>query len=167
MPGVTASQLLRFEVSSFFGDQATAEELHPILHYLAFPRAHLNFELTDDSPDLDVPPPVERIALWIVFPAVFAGNFPNSRSARFRRWVGRTSRMAISLAAASGKFDVLLTTDRPLRYWRKVSDYSIAVVVLVASRNKLVSLVPLVPELKKVLSEIKQGEVREVGVQSP
>lgn len=71
------------------------------------------------------------------------------------------------LAAASGKFDVLLTTDRPLRYWRKVSDYSIAVVVLVASRNKLVSLVPLVPELKKVLSEIKQGEVREVGVQSP
>jgi hypothetical protein len=34
----------------------------------------------------------------------------------------------------------------------------------VAARNKLDFLVPLAPELKKVLAEVKPGEVRRVGV---
>jgi predicted nuclease of predicted toxin-antitoxin system len=68
------------------------------------------------------------------------------------------------LAAASGKFDVLVTIDQRLRYQRDVSNFSIAVVVLVTKRNKLESLVPLVPELRRVLAEVKQGEVRQVGI---
>jgi hypothetical protein len=68
------------------------------------------------------------------------------------------------LRAASGKFDVLITTDQRLRYQRDVSRFSIAVVVLVAKRNKLESLVPLVPELRKFLREVKPGEVRQVGI---
>ena len=67
------------------------------------------------------------------------------------------------LAVASGKFDVLLTTDQRLRYQQKISNYSIALVVLVAKRNKLESLIPLVPELKKALTHVEPGEVREVG----
>ncbi len=41
------------------------------------------------------------------------------------------------LAAASGKFDVLVTTDQRLSYEHNVSTLAIAVVVLVAGRNKL------------------------------
>lgn len=41
------------------------------------------------------------------------------------------------LASASGKFDVLLTTDQRLSYQHEVSNLAIAVVVLVAHRNKL------------------------------
>ncbi|MGH6630647.1 MAG: hypothetical protein ACREB3_13025 [Burkholderiales bacterium] len=39
---------------------------------------------------------------------------------------------------------------------------SLAVVVLVAGRNKLEFLLPLVPELRNVLAEVKPGEVRRV-----
>ena len=68
------------------------------------------------------------------------------------------------LAAASGKFDVLVTTDQRLSYQHDVSTLAIAVVVLVARRNKLEFLLPLVPELRKVLKEVERGEVRRVGV---
>ena len=70
----------------------------------------------------------------------------------------------VLLAVASGKFDVLVTTDQRLNYEQNVSSFQIAVVVLVAQRNKLEFLVPLVPELVKVLGEIKPGEVHRVGV---
>ena len=69
------------------------------------------------------------------------------------------------LAAASGKFDVLVTTDQRLSYQHDVSTFAIAVVVLVAGRNKLEFLLPLAPELRKVLEEVKLGEVSRVGVQ--
>ncbi len=68
------------------------------------------------------------------------------------------------LAAASGKFDVLVTTDQRLSYEHNVSAFAIAVVALVAGRNKLEFLLPLAPELRKVLEEVKPGEVRRVGV---
>jgi hypothetical protein len=70
----------------------------------------------------------------------------------------------VLLAAASGRFDVLVTTDQRLSYQHDVSSFAIAVVVLVAGRNKLEFLLPLAPELRKVLGEIKLGEVHRVGV---
>jgi hypothetical protein len=67
------------------------------------------------------------------------------------------------LTVASGKFDVLVTTDQRLSYEHNVSTLAIAVVVLVARRNKLEALLPLVPELRKVIEEIGPGEVCRVG----
>ncbi len=69
----------------------------------------------------------------------------------------------ILLAAASGRFDVLVTTDQRLSYEHNVSTFAVAVVVLVAARNKLDFLLPLAPELRKVLEEVKPGEVHRVG----
>jgi hypothetical protein len=40
----------------------------------------------------------------------------------------------------------------------------IAVVVLVAKRNKIDFLRPLVPQLEQTLLEVKAGELREVGI---
>ncbi len=68
------------------------------------------------------------------------------------------------LAAASDKFDVLVTTDQRLSYEHTVSTLAIAIVVLVARRNKLEFLLPLAPEPRKVLEEVEPGEVRRVGV---
>ena len=70
----------------------------------------------------------------------------------------------VLLAVASGKFDVLVTTDQRLKYQQNVARFQIAVVVLVARRNKLEFLVPLVPQLMKVLEKIKPEEVHRVGV---
>lgn len=67
------------------------------------------------------------------------------------------------LAAASGKFDVLVTTDRRFGSRQDVSKLLLAVVVLVAERNKLEFLRPLVPELRRILKEVKPGRVRRVG----
>lgn len=70
----------------------------------------------------------------------------------------------VLLASASGKFDVLVTTDQRLSYQQNVSGFEITVVVLVARRNKLEFLLPLVPQLVKVLEKVKPGEVHRVGV---
>jgi hypothetical protein len=51
-----------------------------------------------------------------------------------------------------------------MHYQQNVARYEIAVVVLVARRNKLDFLIPLVPELLKVLAIVKGGEVRRIGV---
>ena len=68
------------------------------------------------------------------------------------------------LAAASGKFDVLVTTDQRLSDQQNISTLAIAVVILVAGWNKLEFLLPLAPQLRKVLEEVKLGEVRRVGI---
>ena len=69
----------------------------------------------------------------------------------------------VLLSAASGKFDVFITTDQRLSYQQNVSALALAVIVLVARRNKLEFLVPLAPQLRQVLAEVKPGEVRHVG----
>jgi hypothetical protein len=68
------------------------------------------------------------------------------------------------LVLASGRFDVLVTTDQRLSYQHAVSNFAIAVVVLVARRNKFEFLQPLIPELRRALAEVTPGEVRRVGV---
>ncbi len=67
------------------------------------------------------------------------------------------------VAAASGKFDVLITTDQRLSYQANVPAFPIAVVVLIARRNKLEFLVPLAPELRRTLTEAQPGQVLRVG----
>lgn len=67
------------------------------------------------------------------------------------------------LRLAEGQFDVLVTTDQRLSYQQSVASFAIAVVVLVARRNKIEFLVPLVPDLERALGEVQPGEVREVG----
>ena len=67
------------------------------------------------------------------------------------------------LAIASGKFDIFITTDQCLSYQQRISDFAIAVIVLVSHRNELEFLLPLVPELRKVIAQIKPGEVQRVG----
>ena len=66
----------------------------------------------------------------------------------------------VLLRAASGKFDVLVTTDQRLNYQQSLAAFEVAVVILVARRNKLEFLVPLIPQLLKVLLDVKTGEVR-------
>ncbi len=57
------------------------------------------------------------------------------------------------LRLAQSRFDVFVTTDQRLSYQQSVAGVAIAVVVLVARRNKVEFLRPLVPELQRVLHE--------------
>ena len=67
------------------------------------------------------------------------------------------------LLLAEGKFDVFLTTDQRISYQQAIPKFAIALVVLVARRNKIDFLVQLLPELKQVLAQVKSGEVHRVG----
>jgi hypothetical protein len=67
------------------------------------------------------------------------------------------------LALAEGKFDIFLTTDQRISYQQAVSKFSIALVVLVARRNKIEFLLRLVPELRRVLRNVSPGQVYRVG----
>lgn len=72
------------------------------------------------------------------------------------------------LTSAQNEFQAFVTTDRHLPSQQNLSKFTIFVVVLVAKRNKLEFLLPLVPELKRALSEFKSGEARFVrGPQVP
>ncbi len=76
-------------------------------------------------------------------------------------WAGKQNGELLKLAEA--EFDVLITVDQKLKYQQSVASRAIAVVVLVARRNKVEFLRPLVPELERIFTDIRPGELREVG----
>jgi hypothetical protein len=59
-------------------------------------------------------------------------------------------------------FTILLTTDQNLRYQQNLQQAGIAVVVLVASSNRLTDLLPLIPSVRSVLATIAPGMVVEI-----
>ena len=67
------------------------------------------------------------------------------------------------LAAMSGRFDVLVSTDKGLPKQQRISGRSFAVIILRATSNRLGDLLPLVPKLKKTLEIAKPGEVYELA----
>jgi len=77
-------------------------------------------------------------------------------------WAGKEN--GALLAVAESEFDVLITVDQKLKYQQSVAERNIAVVVLVARRNKIEFLRLLVPEIERILVAIKPGELCEIGV---
>ena len=77
-------------------------------------------------------------------------------------WAGREN--GELLRSAESEFDVLVTVDQKLKYQQSITGRNMAVVVLVARRNKIEFLRPLLPDLERTLAQIKPGELREVGV---
>ena len=67
------------------------------------------------------------------------------------------------LQLASDRFDVFITADQQLNYQQNVSRFPIAVVVLVAKRNKIEFLLPLAPELRRLLPQVQPGNVYRIG----
>jgi hypothetical protein len=67
----------------------------------------------------------------------------------------------------TGRYDVLLTVDRGIRHQQRLLDRPIAVVSLRAPTNRLADLLPLVPDLRRVLGQVKIGQVYEIGGPPP
>jgi len=66
------------------------------------------------------------------------------------------------LKAASGVYEVLITVDRNIPYQQRMTNLAIAVLILVAKRNKYEHLKPLIPRARQALETIKPGEVVEI-----
>lgn len=63
------------------------------------------------------------------------------------------------LAAASGRFDVLVTVDQNLRFQQNLENFSIAILVLRARRSTYPFLKPLMPTALEELKAIAPGNV--------
>jgi predicted nuclease of predicted toxin-antitoxin system len=63
------------------------------------------------------------------------------------------------LAMASQRFDAFVTVDRNLSFQQNVPGLRIAIVVLRAKTNRLVDLLPVVPNLLVQLASAKAGTV--------
>jgi hypothetical protein len=83
------------------------------------------------------------------------------RTVREMDWAGKKNGELLGLMAAAG-FEVLLTVDQNLRYQQNLAASGVAVVVMVASTNRLADLVPLMPAVEAALSGIQAGDVVEV-----
>jgi hypothetical protein len=62
---------------------------------------------------------------------------------------------------------VLVTADTNLRYQQNLTKFDLAVVVLRASTNRLVDLLPLMPEVLRLLPTLQPGDVVEVTTPPP
>jgi hypothetical protein len=63
------------------------------------------------------------------------------------------------LRRAEGAFDILITVDRNLSFQQHVIDFSLAVIVLSATSNRLQDLLPLTPKILRSISNIEPGHV--------
>jgi hypothetical protein len=76
-------------------------------------------------------------------------------------WSGRRNGELLALAATQG-FEVFLTVDRSLRYQQNLQAVGIALIVVVATSNRLADLVPLMPSVQAALGSICPGDVVEI-----
>lgn len=76
-------------------------------------------------------------------------------------WSGKKNGELLKLML-SETFNVFLTVDQNLRYQQNLRNAKVAVVVLVAPRNRHEDLLPLMPSVLKVLGTIQPGELVEV-----
>jgi len=66
------------------------------------------------------------------------------------------------LSLASGRFSVFITVDKHVERQQKLP-VDLAVVTLRARTNRIESLRPLVPELLRVLEDIRPGSFLRIG----
>ncbi|HLK04531.1 MAG TPA: DUF5615 family PIN-like protein [Candidatus Acidoferrum sp.] len=67
------------------------------------------------------------------------------------------------LALAEGRWDVLLTGDRNIKYQQNMTGRSVSIVILRAKSNRMKDLLPLMPACGEALFSLQLGQIVEVG----
>lgn len=67
------------------------------------------------------------------------------------------------LQIAEGRWDLLLTSDRNIRYQQNMTGRNVSIVILCAKSNRMKDLLPLVPAFSRALLSLQPGRVIEVG----
>ena len=70
------------------------------------------------------------------------------------------------LAAADGKFDVLLTIDKNIRHQQSLAERKIAILIIRPVSSDLEDIRPHVPAALRVLRTVQPGQFAEVGIDS-
>ncbi len=67
------------------------------------------------------------------------------------------------LTLAEDVWDVLLTSDRRMKYQQNMTGRKVAIVVLCAKSNRMKDLLPLMPAFAQALPSVSPGQIVEVG----
>ena len=67
------------------------------------------------------------------------------------------------LTLAEGRWNVLLTSDRNIKYQQNITGRSVSIMILCAKSNRMKDLLPLVPARAQALRAILPAQVVEVG----
>jgi predicted nuclease of predicted toxin-antitoxin system len=67
------------------------------------------------------------------------------------------------LLLAEGRWDVLLTSDRNIKYQQNMTGRKVSILILLAKSNRMGDLLPLLPACAEALGRIQPGSVVEVG----
>ena len=96
-----------------------------------------------------------RLLLDESVPVKFRRSLPNHgvRTVVEMGWSGAKNGQLLALATT--EFDAFATVDKNLPYQHKLTARPIAVIVLDAFSNEVSALLPLVPELERVLASMK------------
>jgi hypothetical protein len=78
-----------------------------------------------------------------------------------RGWAGIKNGKLLALAEA--EFDLFLTVDQNLKYQQNLQVFGISIILLMARNNRLKTLLPLMPEVRAALENIKAGDFVRVG----
>ena len=68
------------------------------------------------------------------------------------------------LSRAQSQFDAFVTVDRNLAFQQNIPQFTIAVIVLESTTNRLKDLRPLLPKLQQLLLKVRKGEVSRVSL---
>lgn len=78
-----------------------------------------------------------------------------------RGWSGIKNGKLLALAEA--EFEVFLTVDQNLKYQQNLKAFNIGIILLVARNNRLKTLLPLMPEAREALENIRAGDFIRLG----
>ena len=67
------------------------------------------------------------------------------------------------LTLAEGRWEVLLTSDRNIKYQQNMTGRSVSILILRAKSNRMKDLLPLMPACAQALLSVQPGQVVEVG----
>jgi hypothetical protein len=76
-------------------------------------------------------------------------------------WSGFENGELLGLAAT--EFDVFLTVDQNLSFQQNLKNFDIGIILTVARNNRLKTLLPLMPEVRAAIEEVKVGEIVRIG----
>ncbi len=97
-------------------------------------------------------------------PRRLAGDFPESftlHTVQEMGWTGAENGLLLSLAAGRG-FAAFIRVDRGIEHQQNANELPIPVVIMIAARNRMQELQPLVPRVVAVLSDGLQRRVYRV-----
>lgn len=68
------------------------------------------------------------------------------------------------LSLMEGRWEVLLTSDRNIRYQQNMTGRNISILILCAKSNRMQDLLPLMPACAKALASISPSQIVEIGL---